>query len=275
MSLIKKLRFTLAALIAAASTTAFAADPMPQVAPYGSWVSPVTAEALANGQVALGDLRNANQKLYWTESVPSAGGKIAVFTLGSDGVAASLTPTGSNARTRVHEYGGAPFVVAGDDLYYSEFTDQRLYRLKPGGNPLPITPEGYRYADCTVVPSKGAPQVLICVREDHTDKSNVRNALVRLPLPQGGAGEVLYGDSDFVSYPRVSADGRKLAFIAWNHPRMPWDGTELKVATLTAKGIDAPISVAGSTQESVLEPQWDASGDLYFISDRRDRKSVV
>ena len=109
---------------------------------------------------------------------------------------------------------------------------------------------------------------MICVREDHTDKSNVRNALVRLPLPQGGAGEVLYGDSDFVSYPRVSPDGRKLAFIAWNHPRMPWDGTELKVATLSARGIDAPINVAGSTQESVLEPQWDVNGDLYFISDR-------
>src|SRR5271155_3759990 len=103
---------------------------MPQVAPYGSWVSPVTAEALANGQVTLGDLRNADQKLYWTESVPSAGGKIAVFSLGLDGVAGALTPTGSNARTRVHEYGGAPFVVVGDDLYYSEFADQRLYRLK-------------------------------------------------------------------------------------------------------------------------------------------------
>jgi dipeptidyl aminopeptidase/acylaminoacyl peptidase len=265
---IKILRFAVAALMAAGSTAAFAADPMPQVAAYGSWVSPVTAEGLANGQIALGDLRNANQKLYWTESVPAAGGKIAVFSLGLDGVAAGLTPAGSNARTRVHEYGGAPFVVAGDDLYYSEFADQRLYRLKPGGNPLPITPEGYRYADCTVMPSKGAPQALICVREDHTDKSNVRNALVRLTLPQGGAGEVLYGDSDFVSYPRISPDGRKLAFIAWNHPRMPWDGTELKVATFSAQGIDAPISVAGSTQESVLEPQWDANGDLYFISDR-------
>ncbi len=268
MPLLKKLRFAVAALMTAASAAAFAADSMPQTAPYGSWVSPVSAEALANGQVALGDLRNANQKLYWTESVPAAGGKIAVFSIGKDGVAGALTPAGSNARTRVHEYGGAPFVVAGEDLYYSEFADQRLYRLKPGSSPVPITPAGYRYADCVVMPSKGAPLALICVREDHSDKANVRNALVRLPLPQGGAGEVLFGDSDFVSYPRISADGRKLAFIAWNHPRMPWDGTELKVAAISAKGIGAPISVAGSTQESVLEPQWDANGDLYFISDR-------
>jgi len=216
----------------------------------------------------LGDLRNANQKLYWTESVPAAGGKVAVFGLGKDGVAAALTPPGANARTRVHEYGGAPFVASGDSLYYSEFSDQRLYRLKAGSKPLPITPEGYRYADCTATPTKASLQALICVREDHTDKSAVRNAVVRLPLPQGGAGEVLFADSDFVSYPRVSPDGSKLAFLVWNHPRMPWDGTELKVAKFGAHGLEAPMTVAGSTQESVLEPQWDGDGSLYFISDR-------
>jgi dipeptidyl aminopeptidase/acylaminoacyl peptidase len=263
---IKKLRFFAAAV--AAVFIAAGAEAVPQVAPYGSWASPVSAEALANGQVVLGDLRSANQKLYWTESVPAAGGKVAVFSLGNDGVAATLTPQGANVRTRVHEYGGAPFVAAGDSLFYSEFSDQRLYRLKAGSNPLPITPEGYRYADCIAMPSKTTVQALICVREDHTDKSAVRNALVRLPLPQGGAGEVLYADSDFVSYPRLSPDGSKLAFLVWNHPRMPWDGTELKVAKFGAHGLEAPITVAGSTQESVLEPQWDGDGNLYFISDR-------
>jgi dipeptidyl aminopeptidase/acylaminoacyl peptidase len=263
---IKKLRF-LAATVAAVCVSA-GAEAVPQIAPYGSWASPVSAEALANGQIVLGDLRNSDQKLYWTESVPAAGGKVAVFSLGHDGVAAALTPQGANVRTRVHEYGGAPFVAAGDSLYYSEFSDQRLYRLKAGNNPLPITPEGYRYADCTAVPSKTTLQSLICVREDHTDKSNVRNAVVRVPLPQGGAGEVLFADSDFVSYPRVSPDGSKLAFLVWNHPRMPWDGTELKVAKFGAHGLEAPVTVAGGTQESVLEPQWDSDGNLYFISDR-------
>jgi dipeptidyl aminopeptidase/acylaminoacyl peptidase len=263
---IKILRF-LAAAVAAVSVAA-GAEVVPQVAPYGSWASPVSAEALANGQIVLGDLRNAGQKLYWTESIPAAGGKVAVFSLSKDGVAAALTPQGANVRTRVHEYGGAPFVAAGDSLYYSEFSDQRLYRSKAGSNPLPITPEGYRYADCTAMPSKTTVQALICVREDHTDKSTVRNALVRLPLPQGGAGEVLFADSDFVSYPRVSPDGSKLAFLVWNHPRMPWDGTELKVAKIGARGLEAPMTVAGSTQESVLEPQWDRDGNLYFISDR-------
>jgi hypothetical protein len=240
---------------------------MPRIAPYGSWASPVSAEASANGRISLGDLRSVQQSLYWTENLPSAGGKVAVFSMGADGVATALTLDSNNVRTRVHEYGGAPFVVAGDSLYFSEFADQRLYRLKPGTIAVPVTPAGYRYADCVVAPAKNGSRALVCVREDHTDKDNVRNAIVRLPLPQGGSGEVLFADSDFVSYPRISPDGRSLAFIAWNHPRMPWDGTELKVAKFTKYGIDAPVTIAGGTQESVLEPQWDREGNLYFISD--------
>jgi dipeptidyl aminopeptidase/acylaminoacyl peptidase len=109
---------------------------------------------------------------------------------------------------------------------------------------------------------------LICVREDHSDTSNVRNALVRVPLPGGGAGEILYGESDFVAYPRVSPDGHRLAFITWNHPHMPWDATELKVAAINDRGLEAPITVAGGGAESVVDPQWDTDGTLYFISDR-------
>lgn len=251
-----------------AVATASAAEPMPQIAPYGSWVSPVSAEASAKGRISLGDLRTANQQLYWTENVPAAGGKTAVFTMGADGLATALTPEVSNVRTRVHEYGGAAYVVAGDSVYFSEFADQRLYRLKAGSTAVPITPAGYRYADCVVPPAKSGSQSLICVREDHTDKDTVRNSIVRLPLPQGGSGEVLFEGSDFVSYPRVSPDGRNLAFIAWNHPRMPWDGTELKLAKFSEHGIDTPVTIAGNEQESVLDPQWDSAGNLYFISDR-------
>ena len=171
-------------------------------------------------------------------------------------------------RTRVHEYGGAPFVVVGDRVYFSEFADQRLYRLTIGEESVPITPAGYRYADCSVLTTSEGKQSLLGVREDHTDASVVRNAVVRLDLPQGGAGEVLFADSDFVAYPRVSANGQRLAFIAWNHPCMPWDGTELKVGEINGRGLESPYTIAGGTQESVLEPQWGADGKLYFISDR-------
>jgi len=252
--------------------TASAHDgPPPLIAPYGSWASPLTAEALGTGRVTLDDLRSVNGRLYWTETQPSAGGISALFNLAPDTPATQVSPAGINVRTRVHEYGGAPYVIVGDTAYYSEFKDQRLHALKTGGAPKPLTPPGYRYADCTPMPASAASApALICVRQDHTAPPHVRNAVVRLPLPDGGPGEVLYSDSDFVAYPRVSPDGRRLAFISWNHPNMPWDGTELKLVTLDGAGapLPAPVTVAGGPAESVLDPQWDADGTLYFISDR-------
>jgi dipeptidyl aminopeptidase/acylaminoacyl peptidase len=242
---------------------------LPTIKPYGAWNSAVTAEALAKAQAGFNNLRAAAGQLYWTENVPSAEGAHWLFRLSSGGALTALVPATANVRTRVHEYGGAPFVVVGDTAYYTQFADQRLYRLKPGGTPEPLTPEGYRYADCTpLCANEGPVTALICVREDHTDPQRVRNALVSVPLPQGGAGDILYSDSDFVAYPRVSRDGRRLAFIAWHLPNMPWDATELKVAELGAKGPLAPVTVAGGDSESVMEPQWDSDGTLYFISDR-------
>ena len=172
-------------------------------------------------------------------------------------------------RTRVHEYGGASFIVVGGTIYYSQLSDQRLYELKRGGAPAPVTPPNYRYADCIASPGAAkSAAALLCVREDHTDPAHVRNTLVRLSLPIAGAGEVLFDGSDFIAYPRLSPDGRQLAFITWNHPNMPWDGTELKVAELTAAGLKRPLVVAGGAAESVIEPQWGGDGTLYFMSDR-------
>lgn len=243
-------------------------DASRKVAAFGSWASPLSAEALAAGGINFGDLRSVQGRLYWTENVPARAGAISLFSL-ARGALAQVTPDTAYVRTRVHEYGGAPFVVVGDTVYYSQFSDQRLYALKAGGTAMPLTPPDYLYADC--VAQSGAAETaeaLICVREDHSDPKNVRNTLVRLPLPAGGPGEVLFEGTDFVSYPRISPDGRRLAFITWNHPNMPWDGTELKVAELTAQGLKAPITVAGGAAESVLDPQWDSDGTLYFISDR-------
>ena len=240
----------------------------PTVAPYGSWASPLSAEALAAGGINFSDLLSANGRLYWSENVPARGGEIAVFSHGT-GAAAQVTPNGANVRTRVHEYGGAPFVVVGDTIYYSQLSDQRLYELKPGGAPNAVTPADYRYADCIASPGAAkSAAALVCVREDHRNPAHVRNVLVRLPLPVAGPGEVLFDGSDFVSYPRLSPDGRRLAFITWNHPNMPWDGTELRVSELTAAGLKPSVVVAGGAAESVLEPQWGGDGTLYFISDR-------
>ena len=252
--------------VVARVTAATGSDPV--TAPYGSWSSPLTAEALAAAQVGFDNLRSANGRLYWTETVPDAGGIPSLFSMTGDAGAARVTPEGVNVRTRVHEYGGAPYVVAGGVVYYSQLADQRLYALKGAGSPVPLTPVGYRYADCTPTPASAAVNGLVCVREDHTDAAHVRNALVRVALPGGGGGEVLYGDSDFVAYPRFSRDGRRLAFITWNHPHMPWDSSELKVAQFDGQHLGTPTTIAGGEAEAVLDPQWAADGTLYFVSDR-------
>jgi dipeptidyl aminopeptidase/acylaminoacyl peptidase len=251
------------ALLAVAAMSGAQAAPV--VAPYGSWASPLGADELSRGRVGIGDLRSVDGHLYWTESIPAAGGISGVFSTVTSPTGTRISPEGVNVRTRVHEYGGASFVVANGQLYYSNFTDQRLYVLGADGKATAITPAGYRYADCVVAPGSTA---LICVREDHSDAKNVRNSIVRVALPAGGAGEVLFGDSDFVAYPRLSPDGKRLAFISWNHPNMPWDGTELHVAEIGKEGLGKLTAVAGGATESVVEPQWDTDGTLYFISDR-------
>lgn len=139
-------------LLAVAAVSARSAA-APAVAPYGSWASPLSAEALAAGGIAFGDLRSADGRLYWTENVPARSGSIALFTL-AGGVAKQVTPDDANVRTRVHEYGGAPFVVDGATTYYSQFSDQRLYALEGNGKPAVLTPPQYRYADCVALPGQ-------------------------------------------------------------------------------------------------------------------------
>ncbi|HLY80617.1 MAG TPA: S9 family peptidase, partial [Caulobacteraceae bacterium] len=178
------------------------------------------------------------------------------------GEARQLTPEGFNARTRVHEYGGAPYVVTPNGIWFSHFRDQKLYWQATGAAPEALTPEGYRYADAIALPGGG----LIAVREDHTDPANVRNAIVRLS-GTAGAGQVLYGDSDFVAYPRLSRDGKRLAWIAWDFPAMPWDQTRLYVADLGDVALGAIRQVAGGDGVSVIEPQWGADGSLTWLSD--------
>jgi dipeptidyl aminopeptidase/acylaminoacyl peptidase len=234
---------------------------MSEERPYGGWTSPVTAGSLAQGAIALSDLRVSAGQLYWLESRPAEGGRLVVMTLA--GEVRRLTPDGYNARTRVHEYGGAPFVIAPDGLWFSHFRDQKLYRQHGEDAPEPMTPEGYRYADAIPAPGGG----LIAVREDHSDPQAVRNAVVRLSGQPGDAGEVLFGTSDFVAYPRLSPDGRRLAWIAWDFPAMPWDATRLYVADLAPSGLDNRREVAGGAEISVIEPQWAADGALTWLSD--------
>ncbi|HEX8709532.1 MAG TPA: S9 family peptidase [Pyrinomonadaceae bacterium] len=238
-----------------------------QVAPYGTWKSPITSELVVGSSIGLGRVMLDGEDIYWLEVRPAEGGRSVVVRLTPDGQTSDVTPQPFNTRTRVHEYGGGDYLVAGGTIYFSNFADQRLYRQQPGSAPQPLTPAiEMRYADAVIDNHRGQ---LVCVREDHTRGGEPVNTLVRLKLEGGGAGEVLASGNDFYSSPRLSPDGARLAWLTWNHPNMPWDGTELWVGELDAGGMMTRSErVAGGVEESIFQPEWSPDGVLHFVSDR-------
>lgn len=240
----------------------------PQVAPYGSWKSPITSELIVSEFIGLTALAIDGEDIYWLEQRPKEGGRNCLVRRTPDGKIADVTPAGFNVRTRVHEYGGGSFLIADGTVYFSNFADQRLYRQPVGGEPQPITAEGdLRYADAILDRFQNR---LICVREDHTTtRPEPVNTLVSINLKQENDVRVLVGGEDFYASPRLSPDGTRLCWLSWNHPNMPWDGTELWVGEFNADGsIKETRLIAGGTNESIFQPEWSSDGLLYFVSDR-------
>lgn len=234
--------------------------------PYGAWPSQLSASRAGSAAIGLNHVRSSALGLLWIETRPAEKGRAVLMRRDPKGALQELTAPEFIARTRVHEYGGQPYACAGDTVLVMRDADQRLCRLVPGGAPEPLTAAGLRWADGDAIGDSGAT---VWVREDHRTGGEPGNAIVRLD-PDTAAeaeGAVLYGASDFVAYPRVSRDGRHLAFIAWDHPDMPWDATRLMVGELGPTGLTGLRTVAGGTGVSVLEPQWGADGRLYFLSD--------
>jgi dipeptidyl aminopeptidase/acylaminoacyl peptidase len=238
---------------------------MKKQAPYGTWHSPLAAADLARSAISLNYVQVSEGVPYWVESRPAEGGRSVIVTSAANGAVRELTPPGFNVRTRVHEYGGTPYALSRGTAYFSNFVDQRLYAHRPGEKPAAFTPEGYRYADFEL---EGGARHLFCVREDHTGGGEPKNAIVVVDTTEGGPGRVLFDGSDFVAYPRVSPDGRRIAWVAWDHPNLPWDTTTLYVADLTDSGLSGITALTTGTDESVVEPRWDTDGTLYFVSDR-------
>lgn len=245
-----------------------------KTAPYGSWKSPITADLIVEGTVGLGGLTWDGDNIYWIEGRPSEAGRSVIVRLTPDQQLNDVTPQSFNARTRVHEYGGGSYTVYQGNVYFSNFVDQRLYQQKIQGEntpyqitPNPITPEGeYRYADGVIDTQN---QRLICVREDHTQGGEPVNTIVSINLNNSDDIRVLVEGNDFYAFPRLSPNGNKLSWISWNHPNMPWDGTELWVADVNSEGLlGEKILIAGGQEESIFQPQWSPDGVLYFVSDR-------
>ncbi|MDT5296525.1 MAG: hypothetical protein QOJ76_3405, partial [Acidobacteriota bacterium] len=243
----------------------------PTVAPYGSWKSPITADLIVSATVGFGQIALDGEDVYWVELRPSEGGRNCIVRRTPDGSVADVTLQGFNARTRVHEYGGGDFAVRAGVIYFSNFSDQRVYRQTLTTEPQPVTPEkSFRYGDLCLDAQRGR---LLAVREDHTvEGREAVNAIVSLSADGEGnedGGRVLASGNDFYASPRLSADGSRLAWLTWSHPNMPWDGCELWVGELDDDGaVGASRRVAGGEEESIFQPEWSPAGTLYFVSDR-------
>jgi dipeptidyl aminopeptidase/acylaminoacyl peptidase len=261
------------------------------MAPYGSWPTPITSELVVRAAAGVGEVSLDGDTVTWSEARPEEGGRIQLVRRTGDGQPVDLLPAGFNARTAVHEYGGGAWWVRGGSIWFTHWDDQRLYVQRPDGpdrftEPEPVTaaPEasrGDRWADGAFTPDG---HWLLAVREHHPPgggPADVVNEIVVLDTTRELPARVLVTGPDFVSDPRVSPDGRRVCWLQWSHPDMPWDGTELCVADLRTTDIGPalahPAVVAGRPDqgpgghgdgESVSQPRWAADGSLWFISDR-------
>ncbi|PSL00987.1 dipeptidyl aminopeptidase/acylaminoacyl peptidase [Murinocardiopsis flavida] len=256
-----------------------------RTAPHGAWPSPIRAAEVAGGERRLGFPAAIGGEVWWQEARPGEDGRTTVMRRDPDGTTAELLPAPWDARTRVHEYGGRSYLpvprrddkaIARNGIVFTDFADQRLYLLeRSSAEPRPLTPEpaapgALRYADPVLSPDT---KHVICVRESHDGDGGVGRAIVSVPL-SGRAAEnpeavrELVTGADFYASPAPSPDGGRLAWVSWNHPRMPWDGTELRVGTLTDAGpVESAYTLKGGATESVLTPAWRDTDALYFVSD--------
>ncbi|MFG2292516.1 prolyl oligopeptidase family serine peptidase [Streptomyces sp. NPDC048603] len=252
--------------------------------PYGCWPSPIEASLTASLDGRPEYVGTVGDEVWWTEPRPSEGGRRALVRLRSGGgPEETVLPAPWNVRSRVVEYGGRPWTAArgerGPLLVFAHFADQRLYLYEPdaGGEPRPLTPlgtvgRGLRWADPVL---RGGE--VWCVMEEFTGPSptGVRRVLAAVPLDGSAAEdrsrvrELTDDRHRFCTGPRLSPDGRRASWLAWDHPRMPWDGTELKVAEVAAEGsLTGVRTVLGGPEESVAQTEWAADGSLLAVSDR-------
>ncbi|HEX8956452.1 MAG TPA: S9 family peptidase [Burkholderiaceae bacterium] len=236
-------------------------------AAFGSWKSPISSDLIVADSVRLGQPRIAGQDIWWSEGRPSQEGRCFLVRADRDGNCTDMTGADFNVRTRANEYGGGEYLVAGDMVYFSNNEDQRLYRCLPGQQPQALTrQESMRYADAILDAGR---QRLVAVREDHSQGGHEPvNTLVAIDLADGEE-TVLHTGHDFYSSPRLAPSGKHLAWICWDHPNMPWDGTELWQAEIGTDGsLLQAVRVAGGADESIFQPEYSKSGVLHFVSDR-------
>lgn len=241
-------------------------------APFGTWTSPISTDAIVAGGIALAQLRFDGKDIYWLERRPDEGGRV-VLVRHRDGQSEDLTPAPFSVRSRANEYGGGAYAVRDGVIWFSNDADQCVYRLASGDQtPIQITHRSdRRFADFCITPG-GDAAIAVC--ENHGPEClkghEPANILVLINLD--GRISTLASGADFYSSPVLNDAATELAtelaWLQWDHPNMPWDGTDLYRAHWSQNGIGNARQHAGGSTESIFQPQWSASGELRYISDQ-------
>ena len=236
--------------------------------PAGTWPSPITARSLVGGVVSIGEVVPDGEDIWWVESRPDNRGR-STLVRWRDGATVDVTGPDSNVRTSVHEYGGGAWWAHDGVAYFTEFDDQRLRRVEPGGEPVllteePSTPRSLRYADGRPTPDG---EWYVCVHERHGDGEPV-NEIIAVATDGSMRTQLIASGADFYAAPRVSPDGRSIVWIQWMHPNMPWDATELWIADVAGAAASNARKLAGHGDEALQEPLWWTDGTLVVVSDR-------
>ncbi|MFL0564148.1 S9 family peptidase [Microbacterium sp. 179-I 1D1 NHS] len=242
---------------------------MTTIAPFGSWISPLSAADASAAAARYDGARFVGAEVWWGETLPDEGGRSSVRRAIGE-AAEDVLPAPWSARSRVHEYGGGSWTTDDDGrLFFVEKTDQRVWTMRPGEQPVPLTPEdpgarhgGLRWQNGT----------LLAVREVHDDAPVPRRSVVSISLDVTEVRELVAG-SDFLAQPALSPDGRRLAWVAWDHPDMPWDRTEIRVGDVE-DGIVTTWRAVTSGETAALQPEWDAAGRLVYVDDASGRWNI-
>jgi dipeptidyl aminopeptidase/acylaminoacyl peptidase len=231
--------------------------------PYGQWNSPITPAMISKLDKSLRSTHIAieGQTIYWTETRPEEKGRTVLLSRNRAGTIREVTPSNFDVKTKVHEYGGAPYALCGEILYFVNRTDQILYAQHANNEPKPLTRGEIRLTDI-----QWSSQGLIAIAEKGGSEK-VANFLILLD-PETGQWKILDQGHDFYSSPALSPDGSHLAWLTWDHPNMPWDSTQLWIGEIKEGRLENKVCAAGGSEVSIFQPQWSPQGNLYFVSDR-------
>jgi dipeptidyl aminopeptidase/acylaminoacyl peptidase len=242
---------------------------MSQKIPYGFWPSSISTDYLTAQSIRYSEVKLYNHKIYWLETRPNEKGR-SVLVCYENQQLTELLPSTFSVRTRAQEYGGSCYCLTDKAIYFVKDQDQAIYQFDSATEDIQqISPEGsYRYADLIIDSHHGR---LIAVRENHQEsKLHPKSEIISIDL-QNSSCKVLVEGDDFYSNPQISPNGTQFSYLAWNHPQMPWDGSTCVVTDMDSQGnISSKKVIAGSTTESIFQPLWSPTGELFFVSDRNN-----